>query len=131
MESFKGRFDPTRFEDLTVTVDFHCHSACRFCIVPEGMNYVKGVPFEKFKQAVDDNGKAPRYRRVTFTGGEVTLEERLFDFVDYARNSKSFEHIRLQTNGRKLAERAFAERLVNAGIDEFFVSLHGHDAATQ
>ena len=46
MESFKGRFDPTRFADLTVTVDFHCHSACRFCIVQEGMSYFNGVPFE-------------------------------------------------------------------------------------
>jgi MoaA/NifB/PqqE/SkfB family radical SAM enzyme len=131
MESYKGRFEPTRFEDLTVTVDFHCHSACRFCIVQEGMNYFKGVPFEKFKQAVDDNVQTKRYRRVTFTGGEVTLEEKLFDYIDCAKQSKSFEHLRLQTNGRKLAERAFAERLIAAGIDEFFVSLHGHDAATQ
>ena len=55
MESYKGRFEPTRFEDLTVTVDFHCHSACRFCIVQEGMNYYKGVPFELYAAAVADN----------------------------------------------------------------------------
>jgi len=131
MQSYKGRFEPTRFEDLTVTVDFHCHSACRFCIVQEGMNYFKGVPFERFKEAVDDNGRAPRYRRVTFTGGEVTLERRLFDYIAYAREHGGFEHMRLQTNGRLLANREFAERLVESGIDEFFVSLHGHDAASQ
>lgn len=131
MESYKGRFDPTRFEDLTVTVEFHCHSACRFCIVQEGMNYFKGVPFELFKAAVDDNAKSRRYRRVTFTGGEVTMEAKLFDYVEYARDVGNFEHIRLQTNGRLCADRKFAERLVEAGIDEFFVSLHGHDAATQ
>lgn len=131
MQSFKGRFEPTRFEDLTVTVDFHCHSACRFCIVQEGMNYFKGVPFEKFKQAVDDNRDRPRYRRVTFTGGEVTLERRLFEYIDYARDHGGFEHIRLQTNGRLLANMEFAQTLVNAGVDEYFVSLHGHDAETQ
>ncbi len=131
MESYKGRFDPTRFEDLTVTVEFHCHSACRFCIVQEGMNYFKGVPFELFKAAVDDNARSRRYRRVTFTGGEVTLEAKLFDYVRYARDVGSFEHIRLQTNGRLCADPEFARRLVDAGIDEFFVSLHGHDAATQ
>jgi cyclic pyranopterin phosphate synthase len=131
MQSHKGRFEPTRFEDLTVTVDFHCHSACRFCIVQEGMNYFKGVPFEKFRQAVDDNRENRRYRRVTFTGGEVTLEKKLFDYVDYARESGSFEHIRLQTNGRLLADPAYAKRLVDAGVNEYFVSLHGHDAATQ
>jgi MoaA/NifB/PqqE/SkfB family radical SAM enzyme len=131
MQSYKGRFEPTRFEDLTVTVDFHCHSACRFCIVQEGMNLFKGVPFERFKQVVDDNTSRPRYRRVTFTGGEVTLERRLFDYIDYARGSGGFDHVRLQTNGRLLADMAFARRLVDAGVDEFFVSLHGHDASTQ
>ncbi|HJL19316.1 MAG TPA: radical SAM protein [Sandaracinaceae bacterium LLY-WYZ-13_1] len=131
MQSYKGRFEPTRFEDLTVTVDFHCHSACRFCIVQEGMNLFRGVPFEKFKRAVDDNGRAPRYRRVTFTGGEITLEKSLFDYLRYAREHGGFEHIRLQTNGRLLADMGYAKRLVDEGIDEFFVSLHGPDPETQ
>lgn len=131
MQSFKGRFEPTRFEDLTVTVDFHCHSACRFCIVQEGMNRYQGLSFARFVEAVDDNGRAPRYRRVTFTGGEVTLERRLFDYVTYARTHGGFEHVRLQTNGRRLADRAFAKRLIDAGIDEFFVSLHGPNAEVQ
>lgn len=131
MQSYQGRFEPTRFDDLTVTVDFHCHSACRFCIVQEGMNYYRGVPFDTFKAAVDRNVEAPRFRRVIFTGGEVTLERRLFDYLAYARASGSFEHIRLQTNARLLADEDFAAKLIDAGVDEFFVSLHGFDAATQ
>jgi len=131
MESFKGRFEPTRFEDLTVTIDFHCHSACRFCIVQEGMNYFRGVPLPKFTEVVADNSRERKYRRVTFTGGEVTLEKSLFDYLAVARNSGTFDHIRLQTNGRLCADPAFARRLVDAGVDEFFVSLHGHDAASQ
>lgn len=131
MLTYKGRFDPTRFEDLTVTVDFHCHSACRFCIVQEGMNLFRGVTLERMQQAVDDNVKHRRYRRICFTGGEVTLEKKLFEYVAIARASGSFEHIRLQTNGRLLADKAFTKRLVDAGVDEYFVSLHGHDAATQ
>ena len=131
MQSYKGRFEPTRFADLTVTVDFHCHSAYRFCIVQEGMNLYRGVPFERFQQAVDDNRHKPRYRRITFTGGEITLEKKLFEYVAYARERGGFEHIRLQTNGRLLADRAYAERLVEAGVDEFFVSLHGPNPEVQ
>ncbi len=131
MLTHKGRFDPTRFEDLTVTVDFHCHSACRFCIVQEGMNLFKGVSEERLRAAVEDNARSRRYRRICFTGGEVTLERKLFDYVALARSSGSFEHVRLQTNGRLLADMTFARRLVEAGVDEYFVSLHGHDAATQ
>jgi MoaA/NifB/PqqE/SkfB family radical SAM enzyme len=131
MQTHKGRFDPTRFEDLTVTVDFHCHSACQFCIVAEGMNDFRGVSPEKLRAAVEDNAKSKRYRRVCFTGGEVTLEKKLFDYIAIVADSRSFEHIRLQTNGRLLSDMSFARRLVDAGVDEFFVSLHGHDAATQ
>jgi MoaA/NifB/PqqE/SkfB family radical SAM enzyme len=131
MQSYKGRFEPTRFEDLTVTVDFHCHSACRFCIVQEGMNLFKGVSLERFKQAVDDNGSKPRYRRVTFTGGEVSMEKKLIDYIRYAKEHGGFEHIRLQTNGRLMANRAYTQHLIDCGIDEFFVSIHGHDAALQ
>jgi molybdenum cofactor biosynthesis enzyme MoaA len=131
MHSHKGRFEPTRFDDLTVTVDFHCHSACRFCIVQEGMNQFRGVPLEKFREAVERNRIAPRYRRVTFTGGEVTLERSLFDYLDCAKSSGGFEHIRLQTNARLLADETFTAKLIAAGVDEFFVSLHGADAKSQ
>lgn len=131
MHSHKGRFEPTRFDDLTVTVDFHCHSACRFCIVQEGMNHFRGVPIEKFREAVERNQIAPRYRRVTFTGGEVTLERKLFDYLEIAKRSGSFEHVRLQTNARLLADESFTAKLIDAGVDEFFVSLHGADAESQ
>jgi cyclic pyranopterin phosphate synthase len=95
------------------------------------MNLFKGVSEETLRAAVDDNARSKRYRRICFTGGEVTLEKKLFDYVAIARESKGFEHVRLQTNGRLLANMAFARELVNAGVDEYFVSLHGHDAATQ
>lgn len=130
MHSHKGRFEPTRFGDLTVTVDFHCHSACRFCIVQEGMNRYNGLPLSRFEQVAEDNVRLRKHRRVVFTGGEVTLEKKLFDYIAVARKG-NFEHIRVQTNGRPLKDRAFTQSLIDAGVDEFFVSLHGHDAETQ
>ena len=134
--AMRDQVHPTRFRDLAVTVDFHCHSACTFCIVQEGMNNYRGVPFERFVAIVDENLRSRKYDRVIFTGGEVTLEKSLFQFVALARSSGAFRHVRLQTNGRKLADRAFTHALVEAGIDEFFVSLHGdtadlHDRITQ
>jgi len=134
--ALRDQVHPTRFRDLAVTVDFHCNSACTFCIVQEGMNNYRGVPLDRFAAIVEDNLRSRKYDRVIFTGGEVTLEKSLFDFVRLARDSGSFRHVRLQTNGRKLADPAFARELVDAGIDEFFVSLHGdtaslHDAITQ
>src|SRR5262249_51926296 len=91
----------------------------------------KGLPFERFQQLVDENRTSNKYHRVIFTGGEVTLEASLPQFARYARDSGSFPHIRLQTNGRKLADPSYARSLVDCGINEFFVSLHGPDAAVQ
>jgi MoaA/NifB/PqqE/SkfB family radical SAM enzyme len=129
MTALRDQVHPTRFRDLAVTVDFHCHSACTFCIVQEGMNNYRGVPFERFAAIVDENLRSHKYDRVVFTGGEVTLEKSLFQFVERARASGAFRHVRLQTNGRKLADPAFTQALVDSGIDEFFVSLHGDTAA--
>ncbi|MBZ0120157.1 MAG: radical SAM protein, partial [Sandaracinaceae bacterium] len=129
MQTDRGAFHPTRFGDLAVTVDFHCQSACRFCIVREGMNHYRGVPLERFREIAIDNERSGRYERVIFTGGEVTLEARLFDFLAEARGR--FAHVELQTNGRRLADRDFARRLREAGADELFVSLHGPSAKVQ
>lgn len=136
MSALRDQVHPTRFRDLAVTVDFHCHSACTFCIVQEGMNNYRGVPFERFVTIAEENLRSHKYDRVIFTGGEVTLEKSLPRFVSHARDSGGFRHVRLQTNGRKLADPAYTRELVDAGIDEFFVSLHGdtadlHDRITQ
>lgn len=136
VSALRDQVHPTRFRDLAVTVDFHCNSACTFCIVQEGMNNYRGVPFERFARIVEENLRSHKYDRVIFTGGEVTLEKSLLQFVTHARDSGAFRHVRLQTNGRKLADADYTRSLVDAGIDEFFVSLHGdtpslHDAITQ
>jgi cyclic pyranopterin phosphate synthase len=136
MTTLRDQVHPTRFRDLAVTVDFHCNSACTFCVVQEGMNNYRGVPFERFVAIADENLRSNKYDRVIFTGGEVTLEKSLFQFVRHARASGAFRHVRLQTNGRKLADPDFTRALVDTGLDEFFVSIHGdtpalHDAITQ
>lgn len=127
--ALRDQVHPTRFRDLAVTVDFHCNSACTFCIVQEGMNNYRGVPFDRFVGICDENLRSRKYDRVIFTGGEVTLEKALFQFVERARSSGAFRHVRLQTNGRRLADPEYTCALVDAGIDEFFVSIHGDTAA--
>src|SRR3954471_5317661 len=125
MRTIEGDFHPTRFRDVAVTIDFHCNSACKFCIVQEGMNRYDGVSFERFARLVEENRTSRKYDRIIFTGGEVTLDKRLVDFVKHAKASNTFDYLRLQTNGRRLADPAFLRSLVDAGINELFVSLHG------
>lgn len=128
MESSLGSFHPTRFADIAVTIDFHCNSACRFCIVQEGMNRFGGVSFDRFMTMVQENQHSRKYHRVIFTGGEVTLDKRLATFVRAAKASGSFEYIRLQTNARRLAHMDITRTLIDEGLNEFFISIHGHNA---
>ena len=130
MESSSGSFHPTRFADVAVTIDFHCNSACRFCIVQEGMNRFGGVSYERFIAMVEENKRSGKYQRVIFTGGEVTLDKRLPSYIRAAKESGAFQYIRLQTNARRLAHMDITRALVEEGLNEFFVSIHGHDAAS-
>jgi len=72
---------------------------------------------------------------VLFTGPEPTSNEFLFDYIRFAKEI-GYKKIRLVTNGRRLAYLKYAEDLLNSGVNEISVSLHGqnakiHDALTR
>jgi MoaA/NifB/PqqE/SkfB family radical SAM enzyme len=68
------------------------------------------------------------HKQLIITGGEPTLHNDLFDLINYAK-SIGFEKIQLQTNGRRLNDPSYLKSLIDEGIDEFGMSLHGHTAS--
>jgi len=54
------------------------------------------------------------------------------DLPELARRARAsgFEHVRIQTHGMHLAQEAYCDSLVAAGVDEYFVSVAGPDAET-
>ncbi len=74
-------------------------------------------------------------RPVVFAGGEPTLRQGLVDWIRVARRAGEGPVV-LQTNGRRLAYRAYTASLAEAGASAVDVSLHGptaqiHDHHTQ
>jgi hypothetical protein len=65
---------------------------------------------------------------ITFVGGEPTLHDALTDAIAAAR-AAGFRAVGVQTNGRRLADVAFAERLVAAGLGDVHLSIHAAAAA--
>jgi MoaA/NifB/PqqE/SkfB family radical SAM enzyme len=63
---------------------------------------------------------------IVFTGGEPTLREDLPELVAHAEQIGQITG--LNTNGRRLSDRRFVERLVEAGLDHVQVTLESHDA---
>lgn len=115
---------------VLVAFAFHCNLACTFCMVEDVLNVYEGTTLAAFRRFAEQPRALAGVRRFIFSGGEVTLAKNLLEYARFARSLPGIEHVRLQTNATRLRDRAFLATLIDAGIDEFFVSIHGHDAAT-
>ena len=63
---------------------------------------------------------------VVFTGGEPTLRADLPELITFAEQLGLVTG--LNTNGRRLSDTAFTERLVSSGLDHVQITLESHDA---
>jgi MoaA/NifB/PqqE/SkfB family radical SAM enzyme len=124
---------PPEYSDaatLLVTFGFHCNLACVFCMVEDVLGAYRGADLPALRAFLADREAMSGIRRVTLSGGEATLERDLVDYVQAARSAPGVQHVRVQTNGTRLAHGDLLARLVDAGVDEVFVSIHGPDEDT-
>ncbi len=117
---------------ISLCLGFKCENRCSFCIVFSQRNALKKswlsrIHVEKVLDSIRRTPPFGRYKRLVITGGEVTLYPFLRELVTCARKA-GFESIQIQTNGRRLSDIAYCRSLIECGINEFFVSLQGHNA---
>lgn len=96
----------------------HCNHVCGFCSNPT-TPYTHD--FESMRVLVDDFC-ARGYYGVILTGGEPTLHPDLPRVARYARDQGL--HVRMITNGHRLAEPAFARAMADAGLELVHVSIY-------
>ena len=93
-----------------------------------------GIGFDRFHQAILAVRQGGWYENLILSGGEVTTFDLLDRYVRSAASLGWFKRIQIQTNGRRLSDGGYLDHLIDSGVNEFFVSLHGvgatHDAAT-
>jgi len=114
---------------ISLTMEFRCNLKCVHCMIEDTMDWLEPQTEEVFHQVLNTNRLEKRWRGIIFTGSEVTLLKTLPDLVKRAKTA-NFEHVRIQTHGMHLANRQFCDTLLNAGVDEFFVSVAGSDSKT-
>ncbi len=114
-------------ENLLLTFGFHCNLACTFCLVEDGLDRLHGITPETFRSWLVQPELFRGVSRIILSGGEATLEPALFEYIAIARKVPGVEHVRIQTNATRLGDRDYLQRLIDAGVDEFFVSVHGWD----
>lgn len=96
----------------------HCNHFCGFCSNPT-TPYVH--TFETMKVLVDDLKKRD-YFGVILTGGEPSLHPELPRIARYA--SDQGLHVRMISNGWRLADEGFAREMAEAGLELVHVSVY-------
>lgn len=122
---FGNLLDPTW---LSIQLGGQCDSKCTFCFT-EWIRHVPKLTLQQAIQALDEAAEIPTVEAVVFTGGEPTIRNDLMELVSYAA-ARGFQSIALQTNGHRIANPVYLDRIVTAGVNEVLLSLHGARAST-
>ena len=120
---------------VSITMEFRCNLKCVHCMIEGTMDHLKAAPDGQFEQVLAEQRSNKRWKGLVLTGSEITLNRNLPKWAERARSS-GFERVRIQTHGMHLSRPGYAERLLNAGVNEYFVSVAGasresHDRITQ
>jgi MoaA/NifB/PqqE/SkfB family radical SAM enzyme len=121
------RFDHNQY--VSMTMEFRCNLRCVHCMIEDTMHRLVPESADRFEQVLTENAQHRRWKGLILTGSEITLRRDLPDLARRAR-AAGFEHVRIQTHGMHLAQQAYCDSLVDAGVDEYFVSVAGPDAET-
>jgi MoaA/NifB/PqqE/SkfB family radical SAM enzyme len=120
-------FQPGDYVEFAV--HFRCNHACVHCMIEGAMDWLRPQSDADLDTLFARNARDGQFKGLTLTGAEVTLRADLPDLARRARDS-GFTRVRIQTHGARLADEAYCRTLVEAGVNEFFVSVTAADAAT-
>lgn len=121
--------DKNSIETLQLTVGSECNNFCLFCMETDRAGRrreVKKFLKDRIYQVLENN---THIDKVVFTSGEPTLNPRLFDYAKRAKEL-GYKRIEIISNGRMFSHKDYCAKLMDAGVGEFIVSIHGHDKAT-
>ncbi len=120
---------------LVVSIWWGCNNDCSLCMLSGLKRELPPIGFERYKQLIDSVVKDGKFENLILSGAEVTTFDDLDKYVQFAASFGWFKKIQIQTNGRRLSDRAYLSHLIDCGVNEFFISVHGleevHDAITR
>jgi len=120
---------------VSLTMEFRCNLKCVHCMIEDTMDRLAPTSEETLENVCRDQAETGRWEGLVLTGSEITLRRDLPEIAKKAKKA-GFKHVRIQTHGMHLGRTDYADRLVDAGVDEYFVSVAGsdqesHDRITQ
>ena len=127
------RIDLSKY--VVISVWFGCNNNCSICMLAGLKQSLPAIGFENFKRVLYDAINKHSFENLILSGAEVTTFDDLERYLRFASSLEWFKKIQIQTNGRKLNDRQYLRHLIDSGVNEFFISIHGledvHDAITR
>jgi MoaA/NifB/PqqE/SkfB family radical SAM enzyme len=128
-----SRIDLAKY--VTIPVWYGCNNDCLICMLSGLRRDLPFIDFELFKRLVIHTKEKLKCENLILSGGEMTVFDELEKYSLFAASLGWFKKIQIQTNGRRLSDEKYLKRLIECGINEFFISIHGleesHDAMTR
>jgi MoaA/NifB/PqqE/SkfB family radical SAM enzyme len=114
---------------VSFTLEFRCNLRCSYCMIEDLMDHLIPENMQRFEELLAYNARTASWQGIILTGAEITLRADLPELAAKAK-AAGFEHVRIQSHGMRLAQVSYCERLIDAGVDQFFISMPAADTAT-
>jgi uncharacterized radical SAM superfamily Fe-S cluster-containing enzyme len=110
---------------LDLALTYRCNNDCAHCYNARPRDFQE-LDTRQWK-AIIDRAWEIGIPHIVFTGGEPTLRRDLPELVAYAERKGQITG--LNTNGRRVSDPDYVQKLVQAGLDHVQITLESHDAA--
>lgn len=114
---------------VSITMEFRCNLKCNHCMIEDTMDTFEVGGETQYQSILEEQKKIKRWDGLILTGSEITLNKNLPDMAIRARES-GFDYVRIQTHGMHLHRWDYLRKLLNSGVNEFFISVAGSNAKT-
>jgi MoaA/NifB/PqqE/SkfB family radical SAM enzyme len=125
--------DPSKY--VSITMEFRCNLKCVHCMIEGTMDWLQPAGETQFQSVLDEQRNTKRWDGLILTGSEITLNRNLPDMASQAR-LHGFDYVRIQTHGMHLGKKDYLTKVLDSGVNEFFISVAGaneksHDLITK
>lgn len=109
---------------FVLQVGFSCNARCKFCYYKESLRKgtVRDYTTLEIKKKLLEGRKLSK-NMVDISGGEPTIRTDIFQIIRYARNI-GYKKVCLITNGIRMSNPEFCDKLMEAGMNEILLSIH-------
>ena len=109
---------------VVITIWFKCNSSCEFCLLWDLHNSNHKLSLLDFAKIVKKISEEGIYDSIILSWWEITLEPDLFKYLEIINKIWGFKNIRIQTNGQLLSNIDLCNKLIEYGVNEYFISIN-------